>query len=761
MKKTIIYILFILTLGLLPCWLQYGEVVMIGDFVTQQIPFIVETKKMLFSGTPFWSWNTYFGDNFWSAYSFYTISSPFVWINCLFPAEYIHYSLILTLYLKLIVLGLVSYKFFRKVSVSESNAVLGAVLMAFSSYVFINLCYYHFIEPIIVFVFLLISIEKCIRGERYAKTWLCLSSFAVFFINFYFVPCSFIPAVIYLFFRIRSTDSLQPTIKRIVSLSPYVILGALLSSFLLVPTLMHLAGNSRVENAGLFEGYNIQDRLVSLFTPKLKDGHIPLTTGTAWTSTAAYIPVFGFLLAFLHCLRNRNYISYTIISLLVLYLTPLNGIFSLFTDSSYTRWAYALVFFLIFASIKYLDAKQSLPRKAVLFYIGVCLLLLVWRYLPPLCRHFSQHEPFMSDDLPYTMLTIGVLVLSILLLLLYSRYPRKAMFFVASFSIVYLASTLLIRSDYYIRRFEKDEKKINLFGMYIKDNPLPYHTQQNCYRTDFITRIQPYFYANVGLLKNIPSVNTYHSVSNKKIKTLSTIAYSSTEPLRSGITKDCNQTTFDCLMSVKEIVKYKDPLSQTDFVIPCDTIEDNTSYTRYRCKYYIPFGFTYDSYILQSEIDSLNQLQPKPDIPLLMLASLAVQAEDVPTLSRYLSPGQISQSFSLDSIVDRRNAVVAQDMVWNTSGFSCTIDMTRDNVVFFSIPADPGLTATIDGRQTTIHEVNCQMSGIVVPQGYHHIQFSFIPKGFILGCSITIFSLIIFLFSIYYETRQNSELKCN
>ena len=102
MKKLITYIIVITFIGILPSLLQYGAFMSYGDFANQQIPFIIETKRMFASGAPWWSWNTYFGDNFIGAYSFYTITSPFVWINCLFPYEYIIESITFTLFLKMI-----------------------------------------------------------------------------------------------------------------------------------------------------------------------------------------------------------------------------------------------------------------------------------------------------------------------------------------------------------------------------------------------------------------------------------------------------------------------------------------------------------------------------------------------------------------------------------------------------------------------------------------------------------------------------------
>ena len=39
---------------------QGGRVLLRGDFVTQQIPFMLEAKRCLLSGTPFWSWTAPF-----------------------------------------------------------------------------------------------------------------------------------------------------------------------------------------------------------------------------------------------------------------------------------------------------------------------------------------------------------------------------------------------------------------------------------------------------------------------------------------------------------------------------------------------------------------------------------------------------------------------------------------------------------------------------------------------------------------------------
>ena len=67
-------------LAFLPTMLRNnGRILLRGDFLTQQIPFMLESKRCLLSGTPFWSWNTFLGANFVGSYSFYVYGSPFFW----------------------------------------------------------------------------------------------------------------------------------------------------------------------------------------------------------------------------------------------------------------------------------------------------------------------------------------------------------------------------------------------------------------------------------------------------------------------------------------------------------------------------------------------------------------------------------------------------------------------------------------------------------------------------------------------------------
>lgn len=201
MKRLLLLTVIILTVGLLPFFGCGMHHIAQSDFVRQQIPFILETRRMFLSGAPLWSWNTNLGENFLAAYSFYTATSPFVWLTCLFPVSKIMWGIMLSLYLKTLCVAAFSYLYFRKMSFSKELSEIGGLLYTFSSFYICNLFYFHFCEPIMMFPLLLIAIEHYISGGKRRVFWLALSVFGVVWLNYYFAVCSLLLGGIYFIFR--------------------------------------------------------------------------------------------------------------------------------------------------------------------------------------------------------------------------------------------------------------------------------------------------------------------------------------------------------------------------------------------------------------------------------------------------------------------------------------------------------------------------------------------------------------------------------
>lgn len=760
--KLSLLIILIVTVGLIPDWLQYGMFFVGGDFTSQQVPFIIETKRMLSSGAPWWSWNTYFGDNFIAAYSFYTLTSPFVWINCLFPYDWIPQSITLTLYLKFLCTGWFSYAYFRKMAVSEQMSLVGALLYSFSSFVISNINYYHFFEPLMCFPLLLIAIERYLRGERYGATALMGASFLVAFINFYFIPCSFIPAAIYTIFRITAKDIRIP-FKRIIGGVLLGCSGIMMASFVILPTVLHLIGGERA-NADVnfkIDSYEILlwlQRFRSLFIPGVSEsGNSLLWLHQACISNASHIAVFGLLLTLLYIRKNKGWLSWLVLVLITIYVTPLNGIFSLYTNPYYSRWAYALTLFIVLSSVKYIDQEGRISWKCFLFYVflvaGVCLV----SYFPVFYNWYKGGPGFPFNDICLNVLLISLILLSLLFVAFYvfrQNYYRL-MTVVCAFSVLHLAVSLTIRSELFYS-LPNDNLKKGLIKQYVIDNDFPRRKDAFHARTDALTRSKNY-YANIGLLKNLPSVSTYNSVQNKYSRRLFFSA-DTIKSIQNHFNPTINRTSLDALMSVSTIIEYHDLLAKQAAVEGIKMKQETPKYTVFDFMYYIPMGFTYDSYVTETEVMDIYGKDDRSDIPLQLLANLTVKDDDAGEVGRYLPHGTPVSGNPIDSVVAERRKNVCSRFSGDTRGFEADINMTHDNYVFFSVPADPGFTVTIDCSPylNRVVEANFGLSAILVPKGHHHISFSYLPPGLKLGTCVSCLMLLLFLLICYKESSLSN-----
>lgn len=743
-------------IGALPLFIQYGAYIHCTDFAKQQLPFIMETKRMLLSGAPFWSWNTYYGDNFIGSYGFYTLTSPFVWLNCLFPYKYMLSGIFFTLILKYICAFLASSAYLRKMDVSQSNAYIGGLLYAFSSYAISNSFYYHFFEPMIVFPLLLIAIERYIRSERFANTGLIAASFATVFINYYFAVCSFLAALMYVFTRLIFSD-IHIKIVQLVRGVILVIFGIIIDAFILLPTAMQLMGGPRT-SGGILTGLDYTafpyfvERLRVLFMPQILEQPTSLFNQTAFNSTSVCLPLFGILGACIYIWKHKtSWITILVVISLIAFLSPVNTVFSLFTNPNYTRWAYALCLFLILPTVKLLDENPNPIKK--IYIIPYCIILFsVFAYALYLGKDNTQFDGELK-----TILLLGYIVVSIvslISLIIVCKYTHKT---VISVLVSFCAVTQMlafhsIRSDWYFNQVKYTDMKGEI-KKYIIDNDFERSFDVMHHRTAFNCR-----YPNMSMYLNRPGVATSHSVQNNKIRRLINAIDSTNSILRITADPNCNFRSFFALMSVRDYVEYKDSLiTDRSSLLNLYMDKDAEGYVSYINNDYIPMGYTYTSYIPETVIDSLNDIKPKQDIPLQLLANLSIPDSLQSIFSKYLKKGNIVSENSIDSVILDRKKICAKDFIGTTTGFKSKISLPKDDVVFYSVPSDDGFTAYIDGTPTTLYSANLGLSAIIVPKGVHVIEFRYIPKGFYLGLILTVLSIILSIIFFFCEKKHKNE----
>lgn len=299
MKRYLLLAILIAFVAAVPTIVREGAFIFPNDFTNQLIPFTLETKRMLASGAPWWSWNTYFGDNFYAGFVYYTLTSPFAWLTCLLPYSWITYSFVVFYALKYAAAFLTSRWYFRKMGITATTASIGGLLYAFSSYTIGASCYYIFFEPVIVFPVLLVAIERFLRRESYGATCLSLAVALTVFINFYMAPASLIAAALYTGCRlfepsVRKAGAKYP--RLVLSGIALVLIGVAAAAFIELPVLQHTLGGPRVTHYSGFDRdawWLALDRLQALFVPAVSEGPQYFSLLSGYNCCALCLPVVG------------------------------------------------------------------------------------------------------------------------------------------------------------------------------------------------------------------------------------------------------------------------------------------------------------------------------------------------------------------------------------------------------------------------------------------------------------------------------------
>lgn len=722
MRKLLFLILSTLALALLPVMAIRGDLWLSSDFLHQEVSFILETKRMLATGAPWWSWNTYLGSDFIGSYSFYTLTSPFVWINCLFPESLLEVSLAITFVLKFLCLGALSWRYLRKMGVSRQNSAFGAYLFTFSSFSIASLYYYHFYEPIMVFVLLLLALERLLRRERWAMTGVALAAFAVTFVNFYFAVGSFFAALIYVIFRAFSGEvefNGRVALKGVGA----VLVGIVMCSFLLVPVYYQMLITTRADAQSAFDTtamLNLLERLRTVLMPKIVEGTtVFVPGGSASYSNEACIALLGLSLSLIYAWRHRDWLSVLFMALLVLYLTPLNGIFTLFTNPLYTRWAYFLTLVIVLCSVRVLDEQRDVSR-GVMGYV-VLASVVVLAFVVKVLINNGMHLPGVRFVALVALFYAGMAALML--------WARGKM----SLRWIKVAAVVCTVAQMW------------LFLMNLGTDSLWYKSlQTNVEKGDGVVTCRSDFRGgnsfltyNAGLLRNHASVEGYQSVITTGVDSLyktATRDFWAKNKLRANV----HQDEFDALLSVKTIYD----------------IDSLGNVAKRDAEHFIPMGFAYDSYLSRSEFNKLMG-DTAVNLPLAMLASVVIEDAQVETLRGLLKHGEAQASSGMDSVVAQRQQFVATHFKGTSRGFEAQVSLPAEKVMFFSVPYSDGFTATIDGKETPIYKANLCMMALRVPRGEHAIVLDYFPVGLKAGLWLSLLGVVLLLVLMWRDKKAS------
>ena len=769
-----------------------------GDFNVQEIPFYQMVHDAVKSGQLGWNHMTDLGSDLLSSYSFYLLGSPFFWLTIPFPNEFVPYLIGPLLILKFACASLAAYLYLQRYVREKSFAVLGGLLYAFSGFSIYNVFFFHFHEPMIMFPLLLAALDSFIYDRK--RGVFAVAVFAACVVNYYFFVGQALFVIMY-YLMIMLTKTCRFKIKEFLILAAEVVIGFAATAFILLPSVLGLMGNPRLDS--LPNGWNslVHDQpqrywliILGFFFPADMPAFPVFTPGSncKWASVAGWLPLFGMtgVIAFLQT-AGRDWLKKLITLLMLFAFVPvLNSAFQLMNSSIYyARWFYMAVLMLTLATVRALESKLTNWNRAVAWSAGITAGAALLIGLMP---NITESEDGVKDyslgvqatfERFWIYVLMAVMSLLAFVLILKKFKGRTPHFAVASVSGVLIVS--LLSSAFIITTGAVSSSTTEP----IKEDIL---NSREDIAIDDLGEVRSDFYEcvdNTAMYWKIQSINCFQSSVSTSIMQF----YDAM-----GITRDVasrpDLTAYGLrgLLSCKYLFDYRadgKAGSEQSFVdedgatkMPYwDYVKTCNGFDIYENECYIPMGFAYDSFVAQEEFEQVSGVHKTEAI----LYSMVLSREQMKKYSditgysdeKYrLLYGEHPEYF--DSIVEKYKYGVksyreqcdkladssCSEFEYTDNGFRASYSNTSsDNLLFFSIPYSDGFSAEINGEPVEIEKVNYGFMAVRVP-GYIdcEIVFTYETPGFWTGvkislCALTAFAVylcIVICFSRRKRRRQ-------
>ncbi len=755
-----------------------------GDFNVQQIPFYQHCHELVRSGQIGWDFGTDLGANFIGSYTFYLLGSPFFWLTLPFPNSLVPYLIGPLFILKFACCALTAYLYISRFTKTTETARLGALLYAFSGFSVYNIFFNHFHEAIIVFPLLLLSIELMItenrRGVFAFMVFLCAT------VNYFFFFGMVVFAVIYWFIRMYS-GAIKMRPARFVALAFEAVLGLLMSAFIMLPTIMALAGNSRLSEtligwgAWMYGKEQIYGNVIQcfFFPPDLPARPVFFPEADVkWSSLGGWLPIFSMVGVFAWVQGKKgNWLKRIICTLTFMALVPiLNSAFYMFNHAYYARWYYMLTLMMALATCMAIEDREvsweSPFRWVTAITVGITA---VFGFSPRSLDedgNIAEWGLYMQDDNGtyrtrfFMSCAIAVISLIILRALLTQRHKNHKFFLRASTVCVCVMS--VIYASVFVGLGKTHSYNVDEVMIPLAQSEITLDGDRGDYRVDAYECVD-----NTGMYLNFNCINAFHSIVPVSV----TEFYEFIGEERGVASRPTTDSyAARSLLSVKYLLDLKDNNNfETDGIteMPCYSfIDSQCGYDIYENQNYIPYGFTYDYYMTESECLYYGE----ENAANMMLKAILLDDEQIAKYSHVLTSINLDYSFTspaedgkqvlyfddytYTSDCEERAATAAYEFTQGKNSFTAKIDLNRDNLVFFSVPYDEGWTAYVNGEKAEIEKVNVGFMAVLAPAGDCEIYFEYETPGLSMGIMVTAVCLLIFIVYTIFASRFAARRDC-
>ncbi len=730
---------------------------LVGDFNVQQIPFMKYISSAIKSGNILWCWQNELGSSFIGSFSFYNLLTPFTIITYFFKTSSIPYLIGPLCILKLGICGLSSYLYLEKFVKEKKYALLGSLFYTFSGFQITNFIF-QFYDVIALFPLLLLALEKVMTEKKrgFLVAMVAISALT----NYFSFVGQIVFLIIYWLIKLMTKDFHLDKEKFKIILFE-TLLGIGIAAFILLPTFYFMIENPRTEIVlklkDLFV-YPFREYLQIYKSLIIAPDIMPLYSlyfSQSWTSTEAYLPFVGQVLTISYLFkRPKNWLSISIMIFVIMMGVPvLNSLFLLLNQTYYSRWFYMPILLFSLASIKTMEEKIDL-KFGLLITLG---LFILWPFLILDYTHSSEFMMLVTNRISFyiiiTITAISFMMISLFYLLKVKNFERKIFI-----STIIFALLISIFNVYYAHYYYRTSNLQN-YNEYI-------NADQFIDLEDKNARVDVLGIAEINITMNLtnPSTRSFSSTVNGSIFEFYKLIKRERD-VRSEFSNDdyVLRTFLSNKYLIGKVVKkvttkngviYTEQ-SKINDLFSYQVIHTDNYYTIYENINYLPLGFTFDKYIKEKDF---NKIEFQKLIPTL-LKGLVLTEEQAEKYGQYLDPitsQELEKYQQTDFINDvkSRQRESSSEIIFDKNTFRSKINLTKDNLVFYSIPYDLGWKAYIDGEETEIIKVDAGFMAVLGHKGENKIEFKYYPKGLNEGLIISTVSIVIMVAYLTINYRK-------
>ena len=361
---------------------------------------MIYAHRAVREGRFFWTPMVDLGGNMAGIFSFYLWGSPFFWLTIPFPESWLPYMMPFLMALKYGTASAAACAWIRTQTKTESAAVLGALLYAFSGFQACNIVFQHFHDATAFFPLCLLAFDRFVqgRGKGKGRYGFVLMTALMSVVNYYFFFGQVLFLILYYMVRrghrLLRTEGIIVFAGEVLHILAAGAFGLMLSAFFLVQSIGGIMGNARISK--VLSGYDLvvyPDAVTPLAILK-SFFMIPdlVARGTLFTSDyvkngslAFYLPCFAMTGVFAYWMMRRLSWKKTLLRILLVmaFVPVLNASFSAFNANYYARWFYLPLLICACMTAEAMEKEDTVFLiRGGLMNMGITALFLLMCFLP-------------------------------------------------------------------------------------------------------------------------------------------------------------------------------------------------------------------------------------------------------------------------------------------------------------------------------------------------------------------------------------------